>query len=55
MGAFATGTAFAADTVELNLADSVRMAMENNRTIKQSAADREASEWRLTTPAGLPG
>ena len=47
MGMAATGTAFAADTVELNLADSVRMAMENNRTIKQSAASRKAAEWRL--------
>ncbi len=47
MGIAATGTAFAANTVELNLADSVRMAMENNRTIKQSAASLEAAEWRL--------
>ena len=37
-----SGTALAANTVELNLEDSVRMAMENNRTIKQSAADRKA-------------
>ena len=47
MGLAATGTAFAADTVELNLPDSVRMAFENNRTIKQSVADRKAAEWQL--------
>ena len=43
----ASGIVFAANTVELNLEDSVRMAMENNRTIKQSVADRKSSEWRL--------
>lgn len=47
MGTVAMGTAYAADTVELNLPDSVRMAMENNRTIKQSAADQKSAEWRL--------
>lgn len=47
MGVAAAGTAFAADTVELDLADSVRMAMENNRSIKQSSADQKAAEWRL--------
>ncbi len=47
MSAAVMGTAMAADTVELSLVDSVRMAMENNRTIKQSKADQKAAEWRL--------
>ena len=41
------GTVLAADTVDINLDDSVRMAMENNRTIKQSAADQEMAGWAL--------
>ena len=41
------GTALAADTVDLTLDDSVRMAMENNRTIKQSQADQENANWAL--------
>lgn len=40
-------SAFAADTVNLTLQDSVRMALENNRTIKQSEADRDSSDWAL--------
>ena len=42
-----SGTVLAADTVDINLDDSVRMAMENNRTIKQSAADQEMAGWAL--------
>ncbi len=40
-------SAFAADTVNITLQDSIRMALENNRTIKQSEADRESSDWAL--------
>lgn len=40
-------SAFAADTVNLTLQDSIRLALENNRTIKQSEADRESSDWAL--------
>ncbi|MBR2214157.1 MAG: TolC family protein [Selenomonadaceae bacterium] len=42
------GTAGAAETKQLSLADSVRLALENNRTIKQSAADVTAAEWSLS-------
>ena len=41
------GTAMAADTVELTLDDSVQMAMENNRTIKESVADLDSANWAL--------
>ena len=38
-----SGTAMAADTVQLDLKDSVQMALENNRTIKSSLADVDAA------------
>ena len=41
------GTAMAADTVELTLDDSIQMAMENNRTIKQSVTDVDYANWGL--------
>ena len=41
------GTALAADTVELTLDDSVQMAMENNRTIKESVTDVDYANWGL--------
>ena len=41
------GTAMAADTVELTLDDSIQMAMENNRTIKQSVTDVDYANWTL--------
>jgi len=44
---YSTTGVYAADTMEINLADSVRLAMENNRTIKQSAADQTSAEWQL--------
>ena len=34
-----SGTALAADTVQLDLHDSVQMALENNRTIRQALTD----------------
>ena len=49
-GLFLAGSqaAFAADTVELNLDDSVQMALENNRTIKQSLADVDKAKWAIS-------
>ena len=41
--------AFAADTVQLNLADAVRMALENNRTLKQAFADVDSARWQLSS------
>ena len=45
--ASAMGTAWAADTVELTLEDSIQMAMENNHAIKESGFDRESADWAL--------
>ncbi len=42
-----TGTVFASDTVDLSLDDSIQMALENNRTIKQSMADVDSAAWSL--------
>ena len=44
-----SGTAMAADTVQLDLKDSVQMALENNRTIKSSLADVDAARWNLSS------
>ncbi len=41
------GTVLAADTVDLTLDDSVKIALENNRKIKQSAAEQESANWSL--------
>ena len=40
--------AFAADTVQLDLADTVRMALENNRTLKEAFADVDNAKWQLS-------
>ena len=44
----AGSTALAADTVELGLSDSVQMALENNRTIKESLADVDTAKWAIS-------
>ena len=41
----AVGTVWAADTVDLTLDDSIRMALENNRTIKESMMDVDTARW----------
>lgn len=41
-------TAFAADTVQLDLKDSVQMALENNRKIKTALADVDTAKWNLS-------
>ena len=52
MGAFTvmtvSGTAMAADTVQLNLEDSIQMALENNRNIKSALADVDTAKWNLS-------
>lgn len=45
MGFAALGTAEAAPIVELTLQESIDMALENNRTIKESAEDQWAAYW----------
>ena len=45
MGFAALGTAEAAPIVELTLQQSIDMALENNRTIKESAEDQSAAYW----------
>lgn len=44
-----SGTAFAADTVQLDLHDSVQMALENNRTIRQALTDVDTAKWSLSS------
>ena len=44
---FFTGTV-SAETVKLSLADSVQMALENNRSIKQALTDVDAAHWSLS-------
>lgn len=43
-----SGTALAADTIQLNLDDSIQMALENNRNIKSALADVDAAKWNLS-------
>lgn len=50
-----TGTVFAADTVDLSLDDSIQMALENNRTIKQSVADVDSAVWSLKSARSSMG
>ena len=40
--------ASAANTVQLNLADAVQMALENNHNIKSALADVDAAKWNLS-------
>ncbi len=37
--------AFAQDTVDLTLDNTVELALENNRTIKQSVYDTDSARW----------
>ena len=46
--AASTAPALAADTVQLDLDDSVRMALENNRTLKQAFTDVDNARWSLS-------
>mgnify|MGYP002521338582 CR=1 FL=1 len=48
MTAAISGTALAADTVQLDLHDSVQMALENNRTIRQALTDVDSAKWTLS-------
>ena len=50
-----TGTVFASDTVDLSLDDSVQMALENNRTIKQSVSDVDSAVWSLKSARSSMG
>ena len=47
--ALSAGTALAANTVELGLDDSIQMALENNRAIKQSIAQVDQARWNLSS------
>ena len=44
----ASGVSGAAERMPINLEDSVQMALANNRTIKQSVADRDSARWSLS-------
>lgn len=36
---------YAADTLKINLTDSINLALENNRAVEQSAKDRDSAQW----------
>ena len=47
-GIFLTSNQASAENLQINLADAVNLALQNNRTIEQSAEDRESARWRLS-------
>lgn len=47
--------AFAQDTVDLTLDNTVELALENNRTIKQSVYDTDSARWALSEAKGKKG
>lgn len=55
MTMMASGTVFAADTVQLDLHDSVQMALENNRTIRQALTDVDMAKWSFRKRAARWG
>ena len=48
MMAFSAGTVDAADIVNITLDETIQRAFENNRTIKESVAEREGAFWSLS-------
>ena len=48
MMAFSAGTVNAADIVNITLDETIQRAYENNRTIKESVAEREEAFWSLS-------
>ena len=50
-----SSTALAAETVELNLADSIGRALAQNSSIVQSAASQEAAKWALSKARRVMG
>lgn len=49
------GTVSAEEAVNLTLDNSVQMALQNNRTIKQSAYDTDSARWALKQAKGAKG
>ena len=47
--------ASAEQVVDLTLDNSIQMAMQNNRTIKQSAFDTDSARWALKEAKGQKG
>lgn len=45
---FSAGTVNAADVVNISLDETIQRAYENNRTIKESVAEREGAFWSLS-------
>ena len=48
MMTFSLGTGEAADVVNISLDETIQRAFENNRTIKESIAEREGAYWSLS-------
>ena len=42
------GTVNAADVINVTLDETIQRAFENNRTIKESVAEREQAFWKLS-------
>lgn len=50
-----SATALAAERMDLNLADSLAMALNNNRSIKQSIESADSANWALKAAQGNKG
>ena len=48
MMTFSVGTVDAAEIVNISLDETIQRALENNRTIKESVAERESAFWSLS-------
>lgn len=46
---------FAAESVDITLADSIQMALKNNHTIKESLYDVESAQWKLAEASRSKG
>lgn len=55
-GVFALSSASAfAEAIDLNLEESIELALKNNQDIKMSAADNESAKWALKEAKGAKG
>lgn len=46
---------FAAEPVDITLADSIQMALKNNHTVKESLYDVETAQWKLAEASRSKG
>jgi outer membrane protein TolC len=48
MGLFFCANVQAEEVLQITLSDAINLALKNNRTIEQSAEDRESARWNLS-------